>query len=136
MTFLDALGQTVGRLVERGGDADDPAAVERVVRERFRFLEERQGFELAGSSLLDDGVVAAYANRAAGRSVAVFARRGRGVWAGVGVLEDDGGVPPVNRETLARGIWREVRRVDLDDERTLTDAIADAAASLGDRRAA
>jgi hypothetical protein len=136
MNVFDTLTQGLGRLVDRGGPAAEPAAVERVVRERFRFLEERQGFELAGSSLLDDGAVAAYANRPAGRSVAVFARRGRGVWAGVGVLDDDGRVPPVNGETLARGLWREVRRVDLDDRRTLTDAIAEAAASLGDRRAA
>ena len=126
--FLDRF---LGRVQE--GDA---AAVERALRERFKFLEERKGFELAASSRLDDGAVAAYANRAARRGVAIFARRSKGAWAGVGSIPEEGPIPPVNRETVGRGIWREVSRVDVDDERTLDQALDDLAASLGDRRAA
>ena len=114
--------------------ADDPAAVERTLRRRFRFLEERQGFELAESSRLADGAVAAYANRPAGRGVAIFARRTRGVWAGVGTLAEDGRVPPVNRDTVGRGIWREIKRVDIDDESSLDEALDTLAASLGGTR--
>jgi hypothetical protein len=126
----------VDRLLGRDATSGDPAVVERRLRERFKFLEERQGFELAVSTRLPDGAVAAYANRPARRGVAIFARRRRGAWAGVGTLPEDGRIPPVNRETVERGIWREVRRVDLDDERSLEDALDDLAASLGDRRAA
>jgi hypothetical protein len=126
-SFLDRL---LGRTAE-----GDPAAVERAVRERFRFLEERQGYELAESSRLPDGAVAAYANRPARRAVAVFARKSRGAWVGVGTLSEDGRVPPVNRETVGSGIWREVRRVDVDEERSLDQALDDVAASLGDTRA-
>jgi hypothetical protein len=132
---LRELRELVERLLGRpSAGLDDPAEVERLLRERFRFLEERQGFELAGSSRLEDGAVAAYANRPARRGVAVFARRSRGVWAGVGTLADDGHVPPVNRETVGRGVWREVRRVDLEGERSLDDAVAQVAALLGGSR--
>ena len=118
-------------------DPDDSAELERLLRARFRFLEERQGFELAGSSTLDDGgAVAAYANRAAGRGVAIFARRTRGVWAGVGRLAANGEVPPVNRETVASGVWREVGRIDVDDQRSLDEALVRVAATLGGTRAA
>ncbi len=119
------------RLLGRGRAERDPAVAERLVRERFRFLESRLGFELVESSRLDDGAVAAYANRPARRGVAVFARGSRGAWVGVGTLTEDGDVPPVNKETVRRGIWREVRRVDLADERSLDEALADVAASLG-----
>ena len=128
----DVLDRLLGRVeVETA-----PAVVERAVRERFRFLEERQGFELAESRRLEDGAVAGYANRPAGRAVVVFARRSRGAWAGVGTLADDGSLTPVNRETVARGIWREVRRVELGEEaETLDDALSLLAASLGGTRA-
>ena len=127
--------ELLGRLLGKAaGERDEPAEVERLLRERFRFLEERQGFELAGSTRLDDGAVAAYANRPARRGVAVFARRTRGVWAGVGTLAEDGEVPPVNRETVARGVWREVQRADVGDEQSLDEALARVAASLGGTR--
>ena len=115
--------------------ADDPAVVERTLHRRFRFLEERQGFELAESSRLEDGAVAAYANRPARRGVAIFARRTKGAWAGVGTLAEDGRVPPVNRETVERGIWREVKRVDIDEESSLEEALDTLATSLGGTRA-
>jgi hypothetical protein len=135
MTLPERLNVLVARLAASRAP-DDPAAVEWLVRERFRFLEERQGFELTESRRLDDGAVAAYANRAARRSVAVFARRSRGVWMGIGIVADEGPVPPVNRETVDQGLWRELHRVDLGPDRTIADALAEAAASLGDRRAA
>ena len=128
--------ELVERILGRSAAAsDDPAEVERLLRERFRFLEERQGFVLAASRRLEDGALAAYANRPARRGVAVFARRSRGVWAGVGTLPEDGQVPPVNRETVGRGVWREVLRVDVDEHRSLDDALAQVAASLGGTRA-
>jgi hypothetical protein len=126
--FLDRL---LGRV-----DEGDAAAVERALRRRFKFLEERQGFELAASTRLDDGAVAAYANRPARRGVAIFARRNKGAWAGVGTIPEEGPIPPVTRETVGRGVWREVRRVEVDDQRTLEKALDDLAASLGDRSAA
>ena len=126
--FLDRL---LGRAA-----AGDPAAVERAVRERFRFLEERQGYELAASSRVEDGAIAAYANRPARRGIAIFARRSKGAWVAVGALADDGRVPPVTRETVGSGIWREVRRVDVDEERSLDQALDDVAASLRGRHAA
>jgi hypothetical protein len=122
-SFLDRL---LGRVAE-----GDPAAVQRAVRERFRFLEERKGFAFAASNLLADGAVTAYANRPARRGIAIFARRGRGAWAGVGTIPEDGPIPPVTRETVRRGLWREVRRVDLHERRTLDEALDDLAASLG-----
>ncbi len=122
-SFLDRL---LGRV-----DEGDPAAVERALRERFRFLEERKGFEVAASTRLADGAVTAYANRPARRGVAIFARRGKGAWAGVGAIPEDGPIPPVTRETVRSGLWCEVRRVDLHEERTLDQALDDLAASLG-----
>jgi hypothetical protein len=126
--FLDRL---LGRV-----DEGDAAAVERALRERFKFLEERQGFALAATARLDDGAVAAFANRPARRGIAIYARRSKGAWAGVGTIPEEGPIPPVTRETVGRGIWREVSRVDVDDDRTLDQALDDLAASLGDRRAA
>jgi hypothetical protein len=122
-SFLDRL---LGRV-----DEGDPAAVERALRARFRFLEERKGFAFAASNRLADGAVTAYANRPARRGVAIFARRSKGAWAGVGTIPEDGPIPPVTRETVRRGLWREVRRVDLHEERTLDEALDDLAASLG-----
>ena len=126
---------SVARLLERlrgGGGATQPAAVERLLHERFRFLEERQGFELARSKRLDDGAVAAYANRPARRGLVVFAREGRGAWAGVGSLGEDGVLPPINRETVEQGLWRELRRVDLRSGReSLDEALTALARSLG-----
>jgi hypothetical protein len=136
VSLLATLGDAVDRLLGQRRASEEPAAVERLVRARFRFLEERQGFELAVSTPLDDGAVAAYVNHAAHRAVAVFARRTRGVWTGIGAVPEDGRVPPVNRETIADGLWREFRRVDLAGDRSLADALDEAAASLGDRRAA
>ncbi len=106
--------------------------IERALRERFRFLEERQGFELAESRALSDGALAAYRNRPARRALVVFAREGRGAWAGSGALADDGTLRPLNREALRRGEWRELRRVDLGAQvRTLDDAVAGLARALG-----
>ena len=108
--------------------------VEKALRDSFRFLEERQGFELAQAKTLPDGAVAAYANRPARRAIAVFARRDRGAWAGVTRIEEGAPLPPVNRETVRRGVWRELRRVDVSDERDLPMALSDLAASLGGTR--
>lgn len=132
------LGSLFERLRERGAKpkAADPAGVEATLRESFRFLEERQGFELAQAKTLPDGAVAAYENRPAGRAIAIFARERRGAWAGVTSIDEGAPLPPVNRETVKRGVWRELRRVDLDGERDLAAALADLASSLGGRRAA
>ena len=126
------------RLRERA-QAPKPAkagGVEETLRETFRFLEEHQGFELAQAKTLPDGAVAAYANRPARRAIAIFARRERGAWAGVTRIEEGAPLPPVNRETVQRGVWRELRRVDVDAERDLPAALADLASSLGGRSAA
>ena len=122
----------ISRVLGKARGRNEPDGLERLLRERFRFLEERQGFELAASRGLPHGALAGYANRPAGRAVAVFARRDRGAWAGVGSLARDGRLAPVNRETIARGIWREVHRVELgQDADTLEGALAKLAASLG-----
>ncbi len=118
----------VERLLGRGREE----GIERALRERFRFLEERQGFELAESRALADGALAAYRNRPAGRALVVFAREGRGAWAGAGELTDDGTLRPLNRDALRRGDWRELRRVDLGAHAaTLEDAVAGLARALG-----
>ena len=123
------------RLRDRIAGNEEPAAVERMLRERFRFLEERQGFELARSMRLRDGAAVAYANRPAGRGVVVFARRGRGTWAGVGTLDETGELRPLDRSSVERGEWRELRRIELgSDVRSLRDAIAGLAGSLGGLR--
>ena len=120
----------------RAPKADNPSGVEAVLRETFRFLEEHQGYELAQAKTLPDGAVAAYENRAAHRAIAVFARRDRGAWAGVTRIDEGASLPPVNRDTVKRGVWRELRRVDVDGERDLAAALADLASALGGRRAA
>jgi hypothetical protein len=123
-SFLDSL---LARLRAR-----DETPLERVVRERFRFLEERQGFALAESSALADGALVAYTNRRAGRALVVYARERRGVWAGVGELGEGGELHPVSRETVERGLWREMARADLGrDAETLDEALAGVVASLG-----
>jgi hypothetical protein len=124
------------RLRERAPKRGEPAGVEKALRESFRFLEETQGFELAQAKTLPDGAIAAYANRPARRAIAIFARRGRGAWAGVTRIEEGAPLPPVNRDTVKRGVWRELRRIDVDDERDLPAALEDLASSLGGRRAA
>jgi hypothetical protein len=130
-SFFDRLRERA-----RAPKADDSTGVEAVLRETFHFLEEHQGFELAQAMTLPDGAVAAWENRPAGRAIAVFARRDRGAWAGVTRLEQGEPLPPVNRDTVKRGIWRELRRVDVDAERDLAAALADLASALGGRRAA
>ena len=120
----------------RAPKADNPAGVEALLRETFRFLEEHQGYELAQAKTLPDGAVAAYENRPAHRAIAVFARRDRGAWAGVTRIDEGAPLPPVNRDTVQRGVWRELRRVDVDGERDLAAALADLASALGGRRAA
>lgn len=131
-------GSLLDRLRERAQAprSADAGGVEAALRESFRFLEEHQGFELTQAKTLPDGAVAAYANRPAHRAIAVFARRGRGAWAGVTRIEGDAPLPPVNRDTVKRGVWRELRRVDVDDERDLPAALEDLASALGGRRAA
>jgi len=131
-------GSFFDRLRERAPKARsaEPTGVEALLRETFRFLEEHQGFELAQAKTLPDGAVAAYENRPAGRAIAVFARRDRGAWAGVTRIEQGAPLPPVNRDTVKRGVWRELRRVDVDGERDLAAALADLASALGGRRAA
>ncbi|MBD0317955.1 MAG: hypothetical protein ICV71_05470 [Thermoleophilia bacterium] len=125
----------LARLRARVGGEADPAAIERMLRERFRFLEERQGFELARSKRIGDGAAVAYANRAARRAVVVFARRGRGAWAGVAPLRAGGTLRPLDRAAVERGDWRELQRVDLGTEtRSLDEAIARLARSLGGGR--
>ena len=120
----------------RAPKADNPAGVEALLRETFRFLEEHQGYELAQAKTLPDGAVAAYENRPAHRAIAVFARRDRGAWAGVTRIDEGAPLPPVNRDTVQRGVWRELRRVDVDGERDLAAALVDLASALGGRRAA
>jgi hypothetical protein len=129
--ILDRLRERASGMTSRG-----PSGLEETLLESFRFLEEHQGFELAKAKALPDGAVAAYANRPAGRAIAVFARRDRGAWAGVTRIEEGTPLPPVNRDTVQRGVWRELRRVDVDEERDLPAALSDLAAALGGPRAA
>jgi hypothetical protein len=124
MNFFD-------RLREKAEPESEPAAVERLLRERFRFLEERQGFELARSRRLADGAAVAYANRPAGRGVVIFARSTRGAWAGVGALAPDGELKPLDREAIARGEWRELRRIDVNPGEPLDEALTGLALALG-----
>ena len=124
------------RLLARVGGEEEPAALERMLRERFRFLEERQGFELMRSKRLEDGAAVAYANRPARRGIVVFARRGRGAWAGTARLDAGDTLRPLDRAAVERGEWRELRRVDLGREtESLADAISRLAGSLGGGRA-
>ena len=113
-----------------GGSAE--ATLERKLRERFSFLEQRQGFQLARSEPLPDGARVAYKNVPAGRAVAVYARAGRGAWAGVGELDPEGRLRPVNRETIERGHWRSIAKVDVGEEtETLEEAIEQLAGRVG-----
>ena len=131
MNVLDRLRELVA--AERSG----ASRLEKTLRERFAFLEERQGFELARSEPLPDGARVAYKNVPAGRAVAVYAREGRGVWAGVGHLDPEGRLRPVTRETLERGEWRPLAKVDVDPEtESLENAIETLAAKVGGPRAA
>ena len=124
------------RLKARVGGEAEPAAIERMLRERFRFLEERQGFELTRSKRLGDGAAVAYANRPARRGIVVFARRGRGAWAGMAPLDAGDSFRRLDRAAVERGDWRELRRVDLGTEtESLREAISRLADSLGDSHA-
>jgi hypothetical protein len=129
MNVLDRLRAHVG------GEAE-PAAIERMLRKQFRFLEERQGFELTRAKRLGDGAAVAYANKPARRAVVVFARRGRGAWAGVAPLGAGDTFRRLDRAAVERGEWRELRRVDLGTEaESLGEAISRLAGSLGGGRA-
>ncbi len=125
----------IDRLVERLAGPDNPAAIERKLREQFSFLEERQGFEVARAKRLEDGAAVAYANRPARRGIVIFARRGRGAWAGVAPLDESGELRPLDRGAVERGEWRELRRVDAPDEEHLGAAVTHLARSLGGSRA-
>jgi hypothetical protein len=110
--------------------------VEKTLQERFAFLERKQGFELARSERLADGARVAYKNVPAGRAVAVYARAGRGAWAGVGELDPAGRLRPVNRETIQRGHWRPLGKVNVGEETaTLEEAIDKLAGKVGGPRA-
>jgi hypothetical protein len=108
--------------------------VERTLRERFAFLEQQQGFELARSEPLPDGARVAYKNVPAGQAIVVFARAARGVWAGIGPLDSAGRLRPVNREAIEIGEWRAIGAIDIASVETLHDAIESLALALGGNR--
>jgi hypothetical protein len=120
-------------LVER---RDEPAPVERTLTHRFQFLVEEQGFELARSDTLRDGAIAAYKNVPARRAVMVLARADRGVWAGVGRLDETGQMSALDRNAIADGRWRPLGTVNLGPTvHSLEDAIERLAELLRTSRA-
>ena len=117
MSLLDRV-----RAVIEGTHEGGP--VERTLRERFQFLVEEQGFELARLDTLGDGAIAAYKNVPAGRAVMVFARAKKGAWAGIGPLDPAGRMTTLDREALEQGQWRRLGEVPLGvGVRTLDEAI-------------
>jgi hypothetical protein len=122
------------RFRRRADDPLDTAVVERTLLERFAFLEEEKGFELARSERLPDGARAAYKNLPAGQAIMIFARATRGAWAGVGQLDAAGRLRPVNRDTIELGEWRPLAAVDIGSVETLDDAIETLALAVGGTR--
>jgi hypothetical protein len=98
-------------LADRG--AAEPGAVEETLRDHFRFLVEDQGFEMARSDRLPDGAMAAYKNVPARRAVIVFARAGKGAWAGIGSLDSAGRMKALDQEAIEQGQWRPLGQVHL-----------------------
>jgi hypothetical protein len=129
MNLLDR----VRTLVER---TNQPTPVERKLRERFRFLVEEQGFELARSDTLHNGAMAAYKNVPARRAVMVLARRGKGVWAGIGALDEAGRMAALDRHAIEQGRWRPLGTVNLGaGVDSLDEAIERLAETLRSKRA-
>jgi hypothetical protein len=120
-------------LIER---SDEPAPVERTLTQRFQFLVEEQGFELARSDSLGDGAMAAYKNVPARRAVMVLARAEKGVWAGVGRLDEAGQMSALDRHAIEEGRWRPLGTVNLGATvHSLEDAIERLAELLRTSRA-
>jgi hypothetical protein len=109
MSLLDRV-----RAVIEGTHEGGP--VERTLRERFQFLVEEQGFELARLDTLGDGAIAAYKNVPARRAVMVLARAKKGAWAGIGPLDDAGRMSALDQRAVAEGRWRPLAAVDLDEK--------------------
>jgi hypothetical protein len=122
----------VRALVER---PNAPTPVERTLRERFRFLVEEQGFELARSDAIRGGAMAAYKNVPARRAVMVLARGGKGVWAGIGSLDDAGRMAALDRHAIEQGRWRPLGAINLGSTvHSLDEAIERLAESLRSTR--
>jgi hypothetical protein len=125
MNIRDRLGTILGH-AESG-----PAPVERMLRRRFHFLVEEQGFELVRTDALANGAIAAYKNVPARRAVMVLARADKGVWAGIGPLDDTGRLTTLDRRGIEQGRWRPLGEVNLGSGvRTLEEAIERLAESL------
>jgi hypothetical protein len=114
----------------------EPVAVEEALRDHFRFLVEDQGFEMARSDRLPDGAMAAYKNVPAQRAVMVFARAGKGAWAGIGSLDSEGRMKALDQEAIEQGKWRTLGQVHLGSGvGSLREAIERLAESLRVSRA-
>jgi hypothetical protein len=130
VSMLDRLREVVS------AERSETPRVERTLRKRFVFLEERRGFRFVRSEALADGARVAYKNVPAGRAIVIYARASRGAWAGVGRLDPEGRLRPVTRETIERGEWRLLAKVALGSEsKSLDEAIETLAAKVGGRRA-
>ena len=126
MSIRERLATIVGR-PESG-----PAPLERMLRKRFHFLVEEQGFELARTDALKNGAIAAYKNVPARRAVMVLAREDKGAWAGIGPLDDAGRLTTLDRHAIEQGRWRPLGEVNLGSSgvRSLHEAIDRLAESL------
>jgi hypothetical protein len=98
-------------LIERA--EGESVAVEGALQNRFRFLVDEQGFELARSDRLSDGAIAAYKNLPARRAVMILAREGKGAWAGIGALDSAGRMTALDRDAIEQGRWRPLAEVRL-----------------------
>jgi hypothetical protein len=125
VNLLDRVSTLIGRA------GAETAPIERTLRQRFNFLVEEQGFELARTDALGNGAIAAYKNVPARRAVMVLARADKGVWAGIGPLDDAGRIPTLDRQAIEQGRWRPLGTVNLDSGvRNLEEAIERLAESL------
>jgi hypothetical protein len=80
----------------------------------FDFLVAEEGFELARSERFDDGASLGYRNRRSGLGMIVRAREGEGVWGGIGSLDAEGRLRPLNAETYTLGQWRDLETVGVE----------------------